>query len=837
MMIKYNGNFINPKAIVRFGGLPIDYFKNFFSIDKYAFEKTNQIIVLDRAIKLETTELIKSIYSHIKKYNPTGELKLSLINTKRNLFNNKKLSVKDNIKIYEMCQESSIVAGLKNLISNKNRKSKLQNEVENEFTSNHIDILKLIIDLSNNEDFLKGIALSSTSMYQSIVRYGEKTPNKLRTKDRKFITSLLKYLTRTVYKTSPYSYFCIQGIGEITNHSKPINNLSNIAFSRINQSILLRLIDKTEEEYIINSNVWYKNDGVTFFKRFDGPLRHSTYRNKESLISIENTGIIKYLLDLNQSPKRGGYKQWILFLKGYDENLTSTQLTEIMNQLIESNLLVKRKESFLDQYDLDCILGEATEAFDLGRRLGTATPEERVSILDNLREHVGHLNINFQDSLVNEDVLLKEKIQLQEKELSMVFKELNLLFNILPLYDGSLRKQFSFKQFLQESKTSCSDIPVLLSEFNELWEAARRQKSTNPFHLEEINELNELYVDLQKSLSTALHQRDNVVQISGDYLEKLSTRIPSSMKNNPFSALFYFQLSKSDEIYLNKIYSGFGRCFSRYANYHGGLRDSLQSNLSYYQEQFIFKLTEIKDSVGFNANLHPHLTENFINYTNSSLSIKDGQINMNDLRFEIEDGILKLKYNDTAIYPLHLGQMSSLHLPTGYRSLFSLFHFDSIDLDLSVFAMQKHIKHDNPIQKMPEVKFGGITVSREKWLLKKDYIDSLLRAVSEGVSYINLIDFFIKEELPLEFFTYPIEGIKFKTISKINDYYKPQYINLKSQYFYRLFRKISSEYPKYIVIEKVAPSHIDIKHMGSNSQTEYGIEFFRGSSGSGNSMA
>lgn len=833
-MIKYNGNYINPKAIVRFATFPLDSFKNFFSNDIYVYDKTNQTIILDRSIKLETTQLIKSIYSYIEEYNPTGELKLSLINIKRNLFNNKKISDKDIHRIYEMCQDPLVVSGLESLISKEKRKYILQNEVDNEFISDCIDVLKSIVDLSSNDDFLKGISISSASMYQSIVRYGEKLPNKLRTKDRKFIISLLKYLARTVYKTSPYSYFCIQGIGEVTNHSKPFNYLSNKSFSRINQSILLRLLDKSEEEIIINTNLWMDNGEIIFFKKFDGPLSHSTYRNKENLISIKKRGIIKYLLDSNQSPKNGSYEQWILFLKGYDENLTSSQLNEIMNQLIEINLLVKRKESFLDQYDLDYIPDGLNEVFDLGRKLGNATSKERISILDNLREHVGHLNINFQDSLVSEDVLLKEEIQLQEKEFSMVFKELNLLFNILPIYDSSLRKQLSFKQFLKQRKNNC--IPLLLTEFNHLWESARRQNSNNPFQLEEINELNELYLDLQKSLSTALRYEDNVVLISGEYLDELSMRIPSSMKKNPFSALFYFQLSTNEEIYLNKIYSGFGRCFGRYANHHDGLRESLQSNLSYYQKQFIYKFAEIKDSVGFNANLHPNLTENFIDYTNSSLLIKAGQINLNDLRFEIENDVLQLKKDDTAIYPLHLGQMSSLHLPTGYKSLFSLFHFDSIQLGLSAFSIQKHVAYDNPVHKIPEIKFSSITISREKWLLKKDHIISLLSASSEGISYLKLIDFFTKEQLPLEFFTYPIEGIKFKNRNKINDYYKPQYINLKSQYFYRLFKKISSEYPKHIVIEKIAPIHSEIKHMGSNRQTEYGIEFFRGSNNCGNRM-
>lgn len=340
-MIKYNGNYINPKAIVRFATFPLDSFKNFFSNDIYVYDKTNQTIILDRSIKLETTQLIKSIYSYIEEYNPTGELKLSLINIKRNLFNNKKISDKDIHRIYEMCQDPLVVSGLESLISKEKRKYILQNEVDNEFISDCIDVLKSIVDLSSNDDFLKGISISSASMYQSIVRYGEKLPNKLRTKDRKFIISLLKYLARTVYKTSPYSYFCIQGIGEVTNHSKPFNYLSNKSFSRINQSILLRLLDKSEEEIIINTNLWMDNGEIIFFKKFDGPLSHSTYRNKENLISIKKRGIIKYLLDSNQSPKNGSYEQWILFLKGYDENLTSSQLNEIMNQLIEINLLVE----------------------------------------------------------------------------------------------------------------------------------------------------------------------------------------------------------------------------------------------------------------------------------------------------------------------------------------------------------------------------------------------------------------------------------------------------------------------------------------------------------------
>ncbi|MCW3466694.1 lantibiotic dehydratase family protein [Chitinophaga nivalis] len=129
--------------------------------------------------------------------------------------------------------------------------------------------------LAGNEQLQQGLLLSSPTLYEQLPAFLAADPAGFRHKEQKNEYSLLRYLTRMAFKTSPFSTFTYTGITAVTaacqaitlHTTAPVSSgirLNNGLFSYL-QSLLIQHPVLNEMLYIRLNNTWTIRDGQLHF--------------------------------------------------------------------------------------------------------------------------------------------------------------------------------------------------------------------------------------------------------------------------------------------------------------------------------------------------------------------------------------------------------------------------------------------------------------------------------------------------------------------------------------------------------------------------------------------
>ncbi|WP_293788569.1 lantibiotic dehydratase [uncultured Pedobacter sp.] len=292
---------------------------------------------LNTEIKVVKELLCDYLFHEVSRTDVVLEKQL-LINLKRDVFNDRDvpnigeiLAIKSNIETNLLHRYSSL---------RETRKAAMASWKEY-FDKHQLNNHKALRKISSDELFLKGIRLSSNDLYNEVIQFVNKPIEKLTKKDFKIEYSLLRYLTRMYYKTSPFSTFTHIGLGKIFPSGVLLQlpaECKILSRLRLNNRVLEHIKNLVSAHPDINDSVFInfnptidlKDNKVSFLINF---------HNLESFQTVDVNPVINRLLEIRDTENKDYRLNELVGILGNDIDATPTEIKEYLLKLVEVGLL------------------------------------------------------------------------------------------------------------------------------------------------------------------------------------------------------------------------------------------------------------------------------------------------------------------------------------------------------------------------------------------------------------------------------------------------------------------------------------------------------------------
>lgn len=712
-----------PYFVCRVSGLPTDLTEDLKSktlqiSTSILFNELKEIEHLKIEISGKLFELIKDI--------DNKKIRNKLISIRRDIFNEKKwLKIED----YDLLGEE-ISNCIKQLEDKLDRKLTFAKELKESFYSEKKIIRKLFIDYLQNDDFQKGLLLSSMSLYSLQNNYLNREKTEENRKNDQIERGLLRYFTRASMKATPFGTFCAIIPGKLNgSYNNSVLTFTDNPFRK--KSLLL-----------VNKDIY----GII-----------SNYIRKEPEIRK------KLFVELNKTIDR---KETIYyFLTEIDgrevfQRLTINPVLELLDTLFESNPIIIYDElinTLLDNDELEASKEEIEAYVDKLIEIGyirykIGIPEQKVDWSSPLVEILKRTGINKAEFICNtiQELLnitnkykgnnVGERFQNLEDMnnlLNAAFKELSISNTVrsnLPLYEDSTADSFVnidvekvdsiknslyslvqitnklayprtelanmrhfFDNYYKDSSAEINLLQFYEDYYREHFKAhlekqqkVQYQKNaeelkdyniSNPFGLNLIKEIHNAGRNISSLVVKKWLDNPNATEMNITIDElKTATECVEDLTHNNFSVSLFVQLipqskyEKQNRLILTSGHylAGFGKYFSRFLYlFDSKVLDGIyKSNNDINGEVF----AEISGDANFNANLHPPLLKYEISYPTTEVGLAEVPLKCTDIIVEkdmIDSNKLRLKHKkqNTYVVPIDLGFLNPMMRPPLFQLL------------------------------------------------------------------------------------------------------------------------------------------------------------------------
>lgn len=229
--------------VCRVGGLPASELEELRADDSSAL--IEELLELEGAMAADRHQITEGLYDQIGK---CGDRKVrgALVQIKRDI-HNLRLPRTAQLKKASPCLPPHLSQKIEAYLGQGRRCLELSEEFEKahrrEAAAGRRGFQKLVQD----PDLRKGLLLSSRSLSRQVQRYAAAEPGNLTKKERQAERSLMRYLSRTCMKATPFSTFCAVIPGQVAeNGASPIGFQGNPrrkrSLIRLNKSLYSNLL-------------------------------------------------------------------------------------------------------------------------------------------------------------------------------------------------------------------------------------------------------------------------------------------------------------------------------------------------------------------------------------------------------------------------------------------------------------------------------------------------------------------------------------------------------------------------------------------------------------------
>ncbi|RBQ07696.1 lantibiotic dehydratase [Pedobacter miscanthi] len=396
---------IFPYSLVRYTGLHHQHFDN---------------------LKLKETEhLLKSLEKHINEkeqlknnfcealypiitQQQDDKVRQQLINIKRQVFNDKKINNEHIVHLPE-----SIRNDLRSYLDKAGELAFFLDENAKKFEEVQNLQRKYLQQLALNPELQNGLLLSSPLLYEQLNSFVKKDSKNFKQKEQRILFSLLRYLSRMAFKTSPFSSFTYTGLMTLDQGDsferpgtvpqvKSRLKLNNTLFEYLKAIIKKHPLLNEHLLVKLNLTAKIKNDKICFL---------SNYNNIESFQQINANGLQLLVYEyFNSGRDLVTLEKLIHYCAGYLENGEYESIKIYLIKLMEAGMLeMNLGFSGMDEQWDDKLLVFLTALKD---------KEPSVLPIISLFEHLKNYGVEYQlaGPLARYHILQKA-----EKELNAVF--------------------------------------------------------------------------------------------------------------------------------------------------------------------------------------------------------------------------------------------------------------------------------------------------------------------------------------------------------------------------------------------------------------------------------
>jgi len=701
-------NFIN-----RFSGTSVD------TIEKLRFKST---LKYQTSYQLQQTQLnkTKEEISHLLfeliAENKDNKERTNLIQLRRDIFN---------LKLNKLEKSINEITSLNKVNKNKiisiidlyNKSETVKKSFRNSFNSEVVDIRNEFKSLLKNDDFKKGLIISSSSLYSAMDTYLKSISSKLNRKLEQTERGLLRYYTRMSMKATPFGAFCNIVPGRIINaNSNNGKYKTNFEFNgNLIEKESLILLNKEIfgilKEYILKQKDIRKELRLELnptLEKFD----ETTFRflteseGKEIFQRVNINPVLEYFIMVLEGNNEIKYSELVnMFVKADEVDANKEEIEEYLDKLIDIGFLRFRIGIPDQELNWDSLL------IDILQSIESPTTKKIIDFLSQLQQKVSDYSTSLIDErakyLADLDELLKtyfKEFEI-EKELrgDLTFYEdttsdcyTTIPSEALKEIHAILDKYINFTQRLAYPRTEHiamrhfydthykdNDGEVNLLRFYEDYyrehfkthlekqqkvqakqkdEELKNYNVMNPFNIEIVDKILKAQKNIGDLIIEKWQSNLNAEEIKIDLsdIEKITNEIPG-IDNTPFSASLFSQVviknNNSIELILpdGKFLLGNGKYFSRFLRL---FTDEEQSELFEKNNELTNDhIAEINRDENFNANLHPPLTTWEIKYPTNEGGLTQESIKCTEITVDADKNdrhSLKLLHRPTGKFIIPL---------------------------------------------------------------------------------------------------------------------------------------------------------------------------------------
>ena len=840
-----------PYIIGRTGGGAID------TLSKLKATSTNKALEelppIKKKINSIKTELVDLIYDAIKK---TDDLKAKnkLLNFKRDLYNDRNIATHLSYLHTQLGETDPIMTGLNEYLAQEERYKALLDKTQTIYQEDLKNAIVALGEITDSPYLKNGLLFSSpTSLRDQIEKFSFDTAT-LNKKQRRLIFSLLKYITRSTTKTTPFSsfnaIFCLKENGNnytpLSTGEKPSNmTLNNLVYYYL-QTLLLQSPEvKNVLEIRLNDTILALDDSYHYFTNFE---------NNEFFKKVGKSEIVNFILEFLTKPGKIYYQDLVEELSKATGEPTENARPFVEQLITEGIIYIKYPVSNHDRAWPDRLLDFLKSEFSPESSL---LVEKTIRLLETLRSVA--VSLEKEKSTATRELILQKTHQQLisfSNEIDHGKAEVLNKVHMQDLFYEDTLREYPGKLSKKPLDNTLEDIALL----NNLFSATDPKQNAKNKIASHINQLNgaktvpllkfyeEVYLKtvdtsfeisknvldgLGKTFGNAINQLNaDETQEAFDFKEYVNPEL--SIKNTDSLGLYFQKFTSNDKetLVINNFSSGHGSNISRYLNiYPTEIADCLKEKVA---ERFPGKIVaEIKDASIHNVNTFPPLAANIINVSmNGQVNDAYTSIPLRDLFISADSsgGVSLQDKEGKTIVPVDFSS-------EGIHRKSKLFQFIDLFSPSSTFGLpflhqiidqvylEKLTTSKEGLIAIPRIYFGeNIVLRRKKWLVSKK---ELLKVSATGTLqevYIALNEWKIKKQIPNEVF------VKIsKTNNYENDNYKPQYIHFEMPLLIMLFQNMLEKADDVIEITEMLPhsSQLPVNSSNKRSVSEYVVSLFQ----------
>lgn|GEM_PF-6342440 len=564
---------INENFIIRVASIETSQFQDLENFESEFYQLEKKQIILEENIRKIIFSTDKLLFELINKLSDDFSKK-QIINLKRRLKRKKQINLE---AVLPIVLDQRIIKKLQLYQEAFIKRKKLEEKKKACFLISDAEFKKIMnIYLLNEENLNKSISISSFAFLTELQKATKMQFKNLSNKKKNDLTiTLYKYLIRAAFKTSPFSFFCLQGIAKIQNSKLPQEKKINKFNKREVLSIVSdKFITKIHSGkiYKINRDICIdKNKGtMTILKKeiLDPDPRNLIIKNGYKIVEIKYDSFLEDFI-INNKKRTFNYnilcKEMLRFFKSKEE--VEKNIDILLNiGILEYNLYS----------DLESLEPPSLKKINLKNRL------------DYLKNNKVYENVFFKNNIYMNTFLVK---QLQ----------IELLNKLTLLFDDSLILKYRFVEFIGETKTiSIIQLSKMLNEFYN-----NQYKSNDCLLLLRSRILSKIENNIKNGSPTILNTND-INDLFDEIYKKINLK-------KIFSYIYFLQPISEQSFVLNKIFSGFGRMYSKFPDV-GFISGLHKKSLELVEEDIAY--VDLYGFYGYNANAHPFFTKHVIDLEN-----------------------------------------------------------------------------------------------------------------------------------------------------------------------------------------------------------------------------
>ena len=816
-----------PLILGRIGGLPIDTLDGLRSA--ICIPHIATYIELQRHLEEQRKRIIEHLYTEISK-EQNNHTRNKLLNLKRDIYNRRASITK-----YSELTDVSWRFDLERYWQKEKQLQELLQAFNSVFKCEEETAIREVRNLAKDSIFKNGLLFSSHVLLNKITKQPELVA------DRRQINSLIKYLTRSAAKTTPFSTF--NSIFYLYNASKKFTSGSVLEKSSIEASNLLyhhlknrllsnrtfrqTLIVKINSTTVLNTqnctfNYFQNENNNESFKRINysptleaivDAIRNSciSYKvlisNLKQLAPNDDAEIEAYLEKLIHE----GFLK-LIFPVHCTNKTWPSDLVKVLD-VMESDIELEKLKEILETIDSTTITLQRN--FDVDKRMQLIHHCHRTIFGTPDSQNNSGQDIDPQD-LFYENHFTTVAETLRQADVENLLTEVSLVFSSLHIVSNKKSKRESLARiFKQQEHTK---LPILNFYQN--------------IYLPSQNDQEFLTTEIKKASEIVFNIFHEIERSSEQTTYDISLILNGTQKVDP-GCYFGFYVQAEDiqlqNVVINSFCMGNGVNISRFLNNlpEKYVNDLVAHNRNSLPEKV---LIEIKDASIHNVGNFPKLTDSIIDLCDNRYF--NGQYEITSLTnifvtHESQTGLTLVDQDNNPVQILNFS-LEGLNRRSAFFRFTDLFNetdFTGITFVFSQLeALFKKKVANSGIASVPRIMFGKkITLQRRKWLVLKSFITNIIANSSgNGEVFLTLNSFIREHTIPAEVF------VKFNERNRndlVNDRYKPQYFNLNAPVFTALFIDELKKAGNVIEFIEMLPTSENVKKTGGRVK-EYLFNYY-----------